>query len=46
MKYLVLLIALTGCASAPVENYDCRRTSQIMQDADYYEVCLAQKGLK
>lgn len=39
---LLALLALAGCAT--VEDRDCRRTADILQDPDHYRVCLIQKG--
>ena len=39
---LLALLALVGCAT--VEDRDCRRTADILNDADHYRVCLIQKG--
>lgn len=44
MKHLCtvfMLLALAGCAT--VEDRDCRRESDILNDASYYGVCMAQK---
>lgn len=39
---LAILAALTGCAT--VEDSNCRRTAEILNDAGHYRVCLIQKG--
>jgi len=39
---IAILAALSGCAT--VEDHDCRRTAQILNDASHYNVCLIQKG--
>jgi hypothetical protein len=47
MKHLISLIALLALAScATVEDRDCRRASDILNDANYYDVCLTQKRVK
>lgn len=38
---LLTLLALAGCAT--VEDQECRRVSDILNDASHYQVCLAQK---
>lgn len=36
------VVAITGCAS--VEDRDCRRTADILEDPSHYRICLIQKG--